>query len=179
MKSRALFSFLSVVACLALIVACASTDAGITTKVKTKMAADDTVKAVQIEVDTQNGVVTLTGNVDDQAAKARAIQIARDTKGVVRVVDMISARTEAGNGNAPDTNRSLGERIDDAEITMSVKSKLLDDPLVKGLKIDVDTREGIVYLTGSVRNAEEKAKAIQLAQQTNGVRDVQANLKVG
>ena len=46
-------------------VACAQTDAGITTNVKTKMAADDTVKAYQIDVDTRNGVVTLSGAVEN------------------------------------------------------------------------------------------------------------------
>src|SRR5687767_1003171 len=63
-------------------VACAQTDAGITTNVKTKMAADDTVKAYQIDVDTANGVVTLTGAVDSPAAKEQAVVIARGTDGV-------------------------------------------------------------------------------------------------
>jgi hypothetical protein len=69
--------------------ACAQTDAGITTKVKSKLAADDTVKAYQIDVDTRNKVVTLTGNVDSQAAKEQAVSIARGTEGVADVVDNI------------------------------------------------------------------------------------------
>ena len=59
---------------------------------------------------------------------------------------MISVREAAGNGNAPEPSRSLGEVVDDAGITMAVKGRLLDDPTVKGLRIDVDTREGVVYL---------------------------------
>ena len=58
-------------------VACGQTDAGITTNVKTKLAADDTVKAYQVDVDTQNRVVTLSGNVETTAAKDRALVIAR------------------------------------------------------------------------------------------------------
>ena len=54
-------------------VACAQTDAGITTNVKTKLAADDTVKAYQVDVDTRNGVVTLSGDVETSAAKEQAI----------------------------------------------------------------------------------------------------------
>ena len=50
--------------------------------------------------------------------------------------------------------------------------------MVKGLKIDVDTRDGIVYLTGVVGSDVEKEKAIQLTKGTKGVRDVQANLTV-
>ena len=59
---------------------------------------------------------------------------------------------------------------------MSVKTRLLDDPQVKGLRIDVDTRDGVVFLTGAVGSDVEKQKAIQLAKETKGVRDVQSNL---
>jgi hyperosmotically inducible protein len=61
---------------------------------------------------------------------------------------------------------------------MRVKAKLLDDPEVKGLKIDVDTREGVVYLTGSVATPQVRDKAMKLARETEGVKDVQANLDV-
>ena len=158
--------------------ACASSSAGITAKVKTKLAADPVVKAHQINVDTNNGVVTLTGNIDSQEAKDRALMLAKETKGVVEVRYMIEVRTSQVEGNAPDTDRTVGQTIDDAGITMKVKAKLLDDPAVKGLKIDVDTREGVVYLTGSVTNAQMRDQAIRLARETEGVRDVQANLEV-
>ena len=71
-------------------VACSETDAGVTTKVKAKFAADDTVKAYQIDVDTANKVVTLKGNVETSAAKTMAVQIARDTEGVASVVDQLT-----------------------------------------------------------------------------------------
>jgi hyperosmotically inducible protein len=61
---------------------------------------------------------------------------------------------------------------------MRVKTRLLDDPAVKGTKIDVDTRDGVVFLTGSARTNEEKDKAIQLARNVEGVRDVQADIMV-
>ncbi|HJQ97987.1 MAG TPA: BON domain-containing protein [Candidatus Polarisedimenticolaceae bacterium] len=176
----------------ALVTACSNTNAGLTSKIKTKMAADPVVKAVQIDVDSNNGVVTLTGIIDSPDAKDRAIQIAKETKGVVEVRDMIEVRNPtagmtppqgdmpgaAPNGNAPDTNRTAGQVVDDASITMRVKAKLLDDPSVKGLKIDVDTREGVVYLTGSVATSQVRDQAIKLARETEGVKDVQANLDV-
>jgi len=140
--------------------------------------ADETVRPYQFEVTTKNGVVTITGNIDSADAKDRALQLVKETKGVTEVVDMISVKTASAERNAPDPSRSLGERIDDATITMKVKSRLLDDPSVKGLKIDVDTRDGVVYLTGSVRSESEKDKAIELAKNTEGVRDVQANLTI-
>jgi len=171
-KAGSLLILAGAFACLVL--ACQS-DAVITTTVKTKLAADSHVKASEINVDTRNAVVTLTGNVDSQEAKSRAIQLARDTKGVREVKDMIAVRTGPETGNAPDGDRMLGQRIDDATITMKVKSKLLDDPTVKGLKIDVDTRDGVVYLTGTVSGNEERRQAVELARKTEGVRDVQAN----
>lgn len=81
---------LAAVAAAVLATACAQTDAGITTKVKTKLAADSTVKASQIDVDTKNKVVTLTGTVESQAAKDQAVTIARGTTGVADVVDNLT-----------------------------------------------------------------------------------------
>ena len=178
MRVRSTWSLMALVAGLCLLSACASTDMGITSKVKAKFVADDVVKSAQIEVKTTDGVVTLTGNADSEEAKSRALELARGTAGVVKVVDMISARGASGSGDAPEPARTAGEAIDDSGITMSVKGRLLDDPLVKGLRIDVDTRDGVVFLTGSVGSDAERQKAIQLARDSKGVRDVQANLTI-
>ena len=170
------------VSCIAFVavlaVACAQSDAGITTKIKASMAADSTVKATQIEVHTANKVVTLTGNLNSDAEKQRALEIARSTKGVTNVVDMLSVRTSAESGNAPEPGRTLGEHIDDGAITAQVKSRLLDDPQVKGSKIDVDTREGVVFLTGTVRSQAEGDRAVEIARNTEHVRDVKPNFVV-
>lgn len=64
-----------------------ASDAAITAKVKTAMAADKNVSAANIDVDTYRGVVSLKGNVKDQAEKSRAIDIARNVSGVVDVRD--------------------------------------------------------------------------------------------
>ena len=165
-------------AVLSLVVSCAqSTDAGITGLTKTKLAADGRVKASEITVATTDGVVTLTGNVDSQDAKDRALQLTRETSGVREVKDMISVREGSATGNAPDPSRTAGERIDDAGITVRVKARLLDDPLVKGMQIDVDTRDGVVFLTGSVPGNAEQKQAIELARSTEGVKNVEANFR--
>lgn len=156
--------------------ACSQSDTMITAKIKASMAADSTVKASEIEVVTDNKVVTLTGNLNSQLEKDRALEIARSTSGVSNVVDMLSVRTSAAMGNAPEPDRSLGEHIDDAVITAAVKTRLLDDPQVKGLKIDVDTREGVVFLTGNVRSRAESDRAVELARGTDHVKDVKPNL---
>src|SRR5439155_1166767 len=80
--TKRITTLLAILAAVAFAVACAQTDAGITGKVKSKLAADDTVKAYQIDVDTKDKVVTLSGNVDSQAATDQAVKIARETNGV-------------------------------------------------------------------------------------------------
>ncbi len=173
-----LMAGMGIIASLVLIVSCGTPDEGMTAKIKAKMAADTTVKASQIEVETRNSVVTLKGNVDSQEAKDRAIELARSTNGVIDVVDMIAVRTSAETGNAPEPKRTLGEHIDDAAITASVKTRLLADPDVKGMRIDVDTREGVVYLTGTGGSQAERDKAVRLARETEHVKDVQPNLTI-
>jgi len=169
---------LSILSLAFMTVACSQPDGVITAKIKASMVADGKVSASRIEVVTDKKVVTLTGNLDSQAEKDRAIEIAKSTSGVANVVDMIEVRTGAETGEAPSPDRTLGEHIDDATITMAVKTRLLEDPQVKGLKIDVDTREGVVFLTGSVRSKEESDRAVEVARATEHVKDVKPNLLV-
>ena len=65
-------------------------DAWVTTKVKTKILADDLLDKSDISVETDNkGVVTLTGTVPSEAARNRAVEITRTTEGVRTVVDKV------------------------------------------------------------------------------------------
>lgn len=183
---------------LVMTVACAQTDAGITTNVKTKLAADDTVKAYQVNVDTRNGVVTLSGEVENTAAKEQAIRIARDTEGVRDVIDQIrvgEAAATAGRDfdiddrarqegrEAAERAREIGRDVTraagDAGITAAVKAKFLADDTVKGLRIDVDTSNGVVTLNGTVSSRAEADRAMMLARNTEGVTQVIDNMKVG
>jgi hyperosmotically inducible protein len=183
----------------ALTIACANTDPGITTAVKSKFAADDVVKAYKIDVDTNDHVVTLTGAVDSSQAKARAVQIARATEGVNNVIDNLTvspgvtpttgiddpaqdkARDAAADAQkkAGDAADRTGEVISDAAITAAVKTKFLADTTVSGLKIDVDTTNGVVTLNGTISNAAERRKALEIARGTDGVKSVKDNLKIG
>lgn len=62
-------------------------EASLTAKIKAKMALDDTVKASAIDVTTEGSTVTLSGRVASAAERARALDLARETEGVTRVVD--------------------------------------------------------------------------------------------
>lgn len=74
--------------------------------------------------------------------------------------------------------KSVGETIDDATVTTRVKTALLNDPDVGGLRIDVDTFKGVVTLSGRVKTKEEETKAVALARRVGGVTDVKSTLQV-
>jgi hyperosmotically inducible periplasmic protein len=183
MKSR---SMLGLLAFGVFVLGCSPTDSGVTTSVKTQMMADELVKARNINVDTRDHVVTLTGTVQSATEEAKALQIARSTRGVKDVVDNIVIAPSSEPGAAPTTgsagDTSVGaaaaEAMTDAGITTKVKSKLLADPDVSGLRIDVDTRDGVVTLTGMVNSSAEKARALDLAGKVENVKRVEDKLTV-
>ena len=217
-------------------VAFAQTDSALTASVKTKLAADDMVKASSVNVTTVDHVVTLAGVVATKAVKDRAIAIARDTSGVTSVVDKLTVRDVAAGTSgkttaekaaggvekgaeksadavgtaahksagavdkskdkvgeaAEKTGDALGtaaketekavetaaKKTEDAAITAEVKAKLLGDGKTPGLKIDVDTDNGVVTLSGDVPDATAHTTALRLARGTMGVKHVVDKLTV-
>jgi hyperosmotically inducible protein len=69
--------------------------------------------------------------------------------------------------------------VTDAAVTSAVKTKFLADTSVAGLQIDVDTNAGIVTLGGSVATKTEADRAVSLARETDGVKSVVNNLRIG
>jgi len=143
-----------------------ATDATVTTSVKNKLAADPTTSAARINVDTSNGVVTLSGAVPTAAEKAEAERIARNTQGVTQVVNNITVeRGESANGGT----------LSDAAILTSIKSQLVANGIIG---TNVDVKNGEVTITGEVDNAQEKSKAELIARQASGVKSVKNQLTI-
>ncbi|HEX4566998.1 MAG TPA: BON domain-containing protein [Vicinamibacterales bacterium] len=92
------------------------TDTEITTAVKTKFLADKKVSGTNISVETNDGVVTLTGPVDSAAEKAQAIKLARETHGVKRVISklMIEKKPAASNPSLTDKTESAAKKTGEA-----------------------------------------------------------------
>ena len=67
-------------------------DAAISSKIKAKMAFDDSVRALRINVTTQGSTVTLSGLAGSKAEHERVVQLARETDGVGHVVDHIEVK---------------------------------------------------------------------------------------
>lgn len=73
---------------------------------------------------------------------------------------------------------STGEYIDDTVVTSRVKSVLLNDPAVSGLAINVETYKGTVQLAGFVKTVTERNRAVQLARDVKGVRQVKNDILI-
>ncbi len=142
-------------------------DGFITSKIETKLAADPQVSAFNVGVDTENGVVRLSGVVKKAEARKEAEDLARNTDGVRRVVNDITIG-----------DQTLGDRVNDGTTTTKVKAKLAADPEINPFKIDVDTSQGVVTLSGSVSSRKAKEEAEKLAMSVKGVTDVNNRLKV-
>lgn len=76
------------------------------------------------------------------------------------------------------TGKTAGGTLDDAVITTSVKSKLMGEKTANLMRVDVDTNNGIVQLSGVVDSPAQKTQAEQLALQVKGVKSVVNHLQV-
>ena len=163
----------------------ATTDAAITASVKTRLLADERTKGFDINVDTYNGVVSLTGGADSMADKMAATEVANDADNVVRVENKLiiagegtearqDANTATASGEVREAADEAGDEVDDAWITSKVKTQLLADDQVHGTEINVDTEDNVVTLTGTAPSLAARTKAVEIAQSTKGVRSVVA-----
>jgi osmotically-inducible protein OsmY len=123
------------------------------TKEATKNAADKTGDAAKKAADKTGDAAKKAADKTEDAAK-KAGQATKDA--AVKTKDVTA----------------------DASITAAVKTKLLADPKVGGLKIDVDTKDNVVTLRGNVKTIAEKEEALRLARTTTGVKSVVDNLIV-
>jgi len=162
-------------------------DASITAAIKSKLMWSRFKDAMDVDVDTLSGAVTLTGAVDNREVEAMAMSLAKDTRGVVSVDNQLTIKeastVRASDGStaraeertlerADEANGSFTQTVSDTWITTKVKSTYAMSGNVKGRDISVTTTDGVVTLTGTVDSGEERELAIQLASNINGVNDV-------
>ena len=84
-----------------------------------------------------------------------------------------AATAPAASTGTPPSGTTVGTEIDDSVVTARVKSALLADPAVRGLEIKVETRKGLVLLSGFVDSQARIDNAIALTRKVEGVRDVE------
>lgn len=76
------------------------------------------------------------------------------------------------------TQQSTGQAIDDGVVTAKVKAKLIEDPVTKAHQINVDTFKGTVQLSGFVESDQARTRALQIARDVDGVKQVKDALQV-
>ena len=184
-------------------------DGWLVMKVHSEMVDEDVLSGSDIDVDVKNGVVTLQGTVPSEAARARAIAVAKANDGVKNVVDQLKIAPARGSNMAAKADRAedkaaragdkverAGERAVDKTVSATKKTgRAVDDGWIKSKiyaqyladwntvlndsDIDVDVQNNVVTLNGTVKSAEAKTKAVAIAKATDGVKSVRDNLKVG
>jgi len=162
-----------------------------------------TLKKYDVKVSVTNGVATLTGTVPTEADRRQATQLATIT-GITRVenqllVDLAATKgttgtlkstakegaekTKEGAEKVADKTKEglskTGEVITDSWIVTRVHSKFVDEDLLKGSDINVDSKDHVVTLKGTVMSAAARARAVAQAKDVEGVHRVIDQLVIG
>lgn len=156
-------------------------DAWLITKVKATLLFHRNVKATKTEVLAKDGTVTLRGNASSIAQKDLTTEYAKDVEGVKNVKNEMKAPKTAmksGETTMGDKMDAVIETIDDASVTALVKSTLLYHRSTSALKTTVETKDGVVELGGTAKNAAEKDLATKLVSDVHGVKKVVNNMTV-
>ena len=150
----------------------AGSDAWLTAKVKATLLFHRSVSAVATEVDSKDGVVTLSGRARNQAEKDLTAEYARDVDGVKNVNDELTV------AKTPSAARRLERKIDDASVTAEVKATLLFHRSTSALNTQVSTAHGVVTLTGKASSTAEKDLAEKIVGDVKGVKSVKNDVTV-
>jgi osmotically-inducible protein OsmY len=178
-------------------------DVWLATKIHAKFVGDRDIKARDVKVSANDGVVTLKGRLLNESEHQLALTLAKNTDGVKQIVDNLDVEVagpppvRAVNGGTPGAAATTGTTgttgttattppstpspvaaSDDARITTSIQSKYFMDDRIKGRRINVTTNAGVVTLNGEIADDTERAEALLLARTTEGVKRVEDNLTI-
>ena len=151
-------------------------DATITASVKSKLLWSKFAEGLNTNVDTESGKVTLKGTADTGAAKELAGRLAMNTRGVASVDNQLKIKNEKPSvvDKVEKAMDSTGQSLSDSWITTKVKSTFMYSSNINGSQISVSTDKGKVNLSGMVSSSDERALAMEIAQNVRGVESVSA-----
>jgi hyperosmotically inducible periplasmic protein len=143
-------------------------DVTLTTAVKDALVGSGIAKTGEIQVETHERIVQLSGFVDSESTQELALQAARAVNGVESVRNDLVVRT-----SEPTTM----EKKDDTVIAARVRKQLQEEGEVRSSSdINVDVSEGVVQLSGFVDSVEKKNRAADIVASVAGVRDVRNDI---
>lgn len=149
-------------------------------RIEYRLETSPIVRKYDVDVKVDQHVARLSGDVATVAQKAEAERLAK-IDGVTRVDSIIKVHADADKSVADRIKNGLtktGDKISDAWITTKVKWFLMGEDLLKGSDINVDTKDNVVTLKGSVKSQAGRTRAIELARNTDGVKSVVDQLAV-
>lgn len=156
-----------------------SKDAWIDGKAETVLLMNANLNSFRIDTDVKNGVVVLSGEVENEVDKALAEELVVSLEGVKEVRNNLSVTQGDAQQQGSDKERNkFLATLRDAKIATVVKTRLLLESEVSGTGINVDVENGKVILKGKVKTDAEKDLAVQIARNTNDTRDVEDQLQV-
>ncbi len=138
-------------------------DQEITNAVDSELMLNSTTSSYLVDIETHEGIVTLSGTVNDLLAKDRAVKIARTVKGVRAVVDKIEVDAPARS---------------DVKLKREVEDALLNDPATDSYEVSVQAENGYITLNGSVESWQEKKISEYVAKGVIGVKEVINNIDI-
>ena len=142
-------------------------DSTITAKINMAFLEDPLIQTLEIDVDTVEGDVILTGVVGSNIEVTRAVEIAKGVEGVHKVINNLQVGS-----------KSLGQSFEDKVLGSKIKAKLFVEPHIRSFNIDVDVERSVVTLTGKVDSQTNKNRIIEIARTTEGTVKVIDNLTV-
>jgi hyperosmotically inducible protein len=156
-------------------------DGWVTMKVHSLYMTEDVLDGSNIDVDTASGVVTLSGTVPNAAARTKAVAVAKAADGVKSVVDKMTigaAEKAIDATKVRETGRTSGRIVTDGYAKSAIYAKFIPEKALEDSNIDVDIKNGAVTLNGTVKTAAGKAKAVEIAKATAGVKTVMDHLTI-
>ena len=127
-------------------------------------------------------LIAVAGCDKPNPAESAGKQIDQSMQKMGQRVDQVTDRAKEQVAKTADRAKEqvakTGQVLDDTAITAAVKAGIIAEPGLKVLKIDVDTKDGQVTLTGSADSAENVQRATQVASSVQGVKSVDNRIAV-
>jgi osmotically-inducible protein OsmY len=156
----------------------AANDKWLETQLETAYLFNPHLNNLSIDTEVKNGEVMLTGTVRSAIDRDLAEEIAKSLDGVKSVGNSLEIKEDMQDPGLPESDTNFLQKVKDATTTAQVKTRLIGNENISAGDIDVDTRNDIVRLSGTVRSATERQLAEFIARNTSGVLAVSNELEV-
>ena len=163
-------------------------------KIKARFKTDAQLDAANLSVDANvdRNEITLSGTVGSESLRTKAIESAKSAHAGLIVTTKIDVkpgeisrtaytieRAREERDIAKGRGETIGDSLDDAWIHTKIVAQLIGNSATPERKINVDVKNNVVTLRGTVETAEQKTEAEQIAKNTESVKSVNNQLKVG